>query len=250
MNLDAFNESFDIDDSPHWKCSTCKKGAVILNKSDIEISETVTSINDRIDYVSDWDKSWIKEYFVGTMTCSNQKCREKYSIVGLVNYSIDYSVNEEPEQYHQAFYPQFIYPCIHLFDIPDEVSSDVVESIENSFKLYWIDSSACGNAVRKVIEILLTDKSIRKTKTLNNGRRKRLTLHERIELFNMKYPEMANYIMAIKWIGNIASHDDELDKNELLEGFELLELFINKLYSTHEKDLSKRAIEINNKKRL
>lgn len=248
MNIDkdAFNESFTLSDFPTWKCSTCNKGN--LDYGNETVFETVESMKEREDYVDDWDETWIRKHFIGTLKCNNQKCREIYSFAGEIDHDVDHEEENGNEIITVRYYPKYIFPILYLFSIPEEAPSEVIVSIERAFKLYWVDNSACGNAIRTVVEVIMNDKNIRRTTTIS-GKRKKLSLHTRIENFQNKYNEIGNILMAIKWIGNVASHDDELYKEELLDGFDFLKVAIDKLYATHEKDLEKRVSEINKRKK-
>jgi hypothetical protein len=50
--------------------------------------------------------------------------------------------------------------------------------------------------------------------------------------------------MAIKWIGNKGSHLGGIEKNDLLDAYELLEYSLNKLYNDPSKRLDKIAKRI------
>ena len=74
-----------------------------------------------------------------------------------------------------------------------------------------------------------------------------LSLHSRIQIFGKQNPELQPFLIAAKWIGNAGSHVGEIDKNGLLDGYELLYHCIDELYEKSErmKNLSAKAKEIN-----
>lgn len=248
MNLDAFNESFRFNDCPVWKCSSCLNGTLIFDKKRFTIFETKASKKAREEY-EDWDPTWINEHFSGILSCSNPKCQDKYIISGTISTDIEYDSDEKLEVGTQNFYPQYIYPIIHIFEIPDETPDEIVEAIKKAFLLYWVDNSACGNAIRTVVESIMDDKKIRKTATKSTGKRTKISLHKRLENFSLKYKDVGTLLMAIKWIGNTASHSDELYKDDLLDGFEFLKVSLEKLYTSNEKEILKKATEINKRKK-
>jgi len=57
-------------------------------------------------------------------------------------------------------------------------------------------------------------------------------------------PDIADFLLAIKWIGNTGSHTGKLERIDVLEAYELLELSLNKLYDDTEIKLSKISKEI------
>ena len=60
--------------------------------------------------------------------------------------------------------------------------------------------------------------------------------------------EVAEHLLAIKWIGNSGSHVGELSQKDLLDGFELVEYALEKLYSKNEERLNQMTKEINKRK--
>ena len=90
---------------------------------------------------------------------------------------------------------------------------------------------------------------VKKTTIDKKGKRRGLSLHARIEEFRRKFPNEADMLMAIKWIGNSGSHASEkLTKDDTLDGFEILEHVIHKLFETETKRIKKLTKIINKKK--
>ena len=56
------------------------------------------------------------------------------------------------------------------------------------------------------IEILLDNLKVPKTELSKKSKRKRLTLHSRIEKLSETHPNIEKHLLAIKWIGNDGSH--------------------------------------------
>ena len=94
---------------------------------------------------------------------------------------------------------------------------------------------------------MLTDRKISRTMVNKKGKRERISLHARIEKFKQTDTRSAEYLSAIKWIGNAGSHAnvDELSRDDLLSGFELFEHVLELLYLKREKHLKKLARDIN-----
>ena len=88
------------------------------------------------------------------------------------------------------------------------------------------------------LEKLLDHLKVKKTKT-KNGKRKRLTLHARIEEYELRNKEVADQLLAIKWIGNEGSHDDGLSRLDLVETYQLYEYALKELFGDEKKKLDK-----------
>jgi hypothetical protein len=97
------------------------------------------------------------------------------------------------------------------------------------------------------VELLLTDRRIKKT-IVRNNERKPLFLHKRIEEYRKKNPVMADHLMAIKFLGNDASHASGLLREDLLNAFEILSEVIDEVYGRRRQRLSKMTKRIIKKK--
>jgi len=246
IDRDSFNENFTIYDFPDWHCSTCQKGKLFFNKKNITIYETKESKMNRAEF-DNRELDLVDKYFIGTITCNNPECKEIFIIAG--NLYLEENIDDSSGKgYTELYYPKYIFPTINIFKIPEETPFDVQDSIIIAFKIFWIDKPSCANAIRTTVDTILTDKKIRKIEIINN-KRKKLTLHKRIELFKSKNHEIANCLMAVKWIGNSGIHEKEITNDDLLDGFEILKHSIEKLYTTHEKEFAQKVKQINKRKK-
>lgn len=186
------------------------------------------------------------------LTCSNSDCQEVVSFGGTGSPQHFGFYDERTEEYDEgitdAFRVNFFLPPLHLFQINIHCPEDIREEILSAFSLYWSDASSCANKIRVALELIMNQQGIRKILINKKKERIKLSLHKRLELFSEKLPEIANYLMAIKWIGNSGSHTGELTKEDLLDAFQLLEYSIEKLYDNKTKLLAKLSREIVKKK--
>lgn len=80
------------------------------------------------------------------------------------------------------------------------------------------------------------------------GSRKPLLLHARIQLLAQKQPELANFIMAVKWIGNAGSHASSIARDDALDGFKILDHVLTKVFVSDDEDIKRLQKKINKKK--
>lgn len=245
IDRDSFDDHFTTYKIPDWSCSTCHKGKLLFDTKKVTVHETNESKKDRDN--KDWEPYWIAQHFHGTITCDNPKCKEVFTIAGRVNVEEDYD-EENGQTYTDCYYTEYIFPTLHIFKIPEDTPSDVEEAILSAFKVFWIDKSGSANSIRKTVEIILNDKRVLRTELTKRKKRRNLSLHERIELFD-KNTEVANYLMAIKWIGNAGSHEGEITNEDLLDGFDLLKYSIEKLYASHDKEIAQMTKRINKRRK-
>lgn len=100
------------------------------------------------------------------------------------------------------------YICSLPSDCPPEVQSEM----ESAFALFWSQPAACAGRIRVALELLMDHLGI-------NGK----TLDARIKEFAKVSPLEAGMLMAVKWLGNSGGHQSSVKKEDLLDGFEILE---------------------------
>jgi len=76
------------------------------------------------------------------------------------------------------------------------------------------------------------------------------SLHERIELYEKKNNEIAQMLMAIKWLGNAGSHDGKrLTIKKILDAYEIVEHVLEELYSPRKHRVNSLVRTINRSKK-
>ncbi len=244
MKIDRNNwlETFNEQSIPTWKCPSCYKGFLGL-KEPLCMIPSVASLKYDED---DPEQNLISGRFKGELHCQNSKCGEKIVVAG--KYSTDEVDDNSGTLYTKRLAPRYFEPTPHVFELDELLPWDIRENLERSFTLFWTDKAACANVVRTVVENIMDDQKIRKTKDTTSGRVRR-ALHDRLTEFELANSDIAHYLKAIKWIGNNGSHSDYVDEDTLLDGFELLQLALDKLYGEdHEARLKSLATNINQRK--
>ena len=220
MNRELYIKEFVSEKQPGgWPCGECFAGTI--------------QIKDNFIFTKDGS-------YAGHFKCTNPACLKDYTSVGKTTYYSQYFRGEVQKQFvgtkYKRFYPTFFTPTLCLFKLPKELSLKISSAIENSFKLFWTDANSSGNAIRIALEYLMDDLGVSQ-----DGK-----LHSRIERFQKTNQELGDLLMAIKWIGNAASHGDDLNKNELLDAYEILFQFFAKYYPDEKFEKIKlKAEEIN-----
>jgi hypothetical protein len=243
-----WKSSFTAKNIPSWRCPTCHNGILEADETDITIIESETSKSAR-DHEY-WEPEWISGSFNGTIRCNNKLCKESVFFLGEMVVDRDYVYDEEygpSNSFSEFLHPKAFSPTLHAFTVHNEVPQEIKNAIVDSFKVYWMDTSSCGNKIRVVAELIMDEQGIPKT-YIDKKKRKGYTLHKRIELFKVTNPNEADLLMAIKWIGNFGSHaSDLLTKDDVLDAYEILELVISKLYEREDsirvKKLSKDIVK-------
>lgn len=238
INREFWNENFFEDEFPNWQCPICRNGVLFANQSNLTITETKEYLALKGMPIYEILEIDPENRFFGHLVCSNPKCDEKVSVVGrsrlgmaplyVEGKHLIKSGNEILQGLTNIYYPLFFDPALHIIELHDYYPWEVNFNLEQGFSLYWIDKSACANKIRTAVELILDDLRIRKR--AKNNRKIKLSLHHRIELYGEKKPDIANLLMAIKWLGNYGSHTGELDQEDILDGLDMLQLALNKIY--------------------
>lgn len=234
---------------PSWLCPTCQSGNLSLAKDGLKYSEPGYSKAARSE--DPWEPDWIEERFSALLNCANTMCGEVVAVVGRTHHVEDHDWDKQEQHWAREFQPTFLTPPPPVFPIPTECPEAVSDELRKAFALLWSDAGSCANRLRTAVEVLLTDRKVPgKRRSKKNRKWVRMDLHSRVEKFREKDSETAEYLLAIKWLGNVGSHTDldALTVDDLLNGFELFEHVIQLVYVKHERKMKKIAKTINSRK--
>ena len=240
---------FTLDSAPDWTCPTCQVAPLRIRKESFVKEERRHSRNHSHD---DWEPEWIEYVYSCMLVCSNDKCKEVVASCG--TGSVDWGIYEGedgiPEQvYEDYFRPKNFEPHLRLMPFPKGCPESVSKPLEESFALFFAAPSAAANSVRIAIEALLTELKIRRF-NLVNGKRRFISLHQRISLLPKKYAHLKDLILAIKWLGNAGSHDGatEVSLDDVMDSYELTEHILQEIYAPKVSKLKALAKKVNKKK--
>lgn len=232
-----------------WPCPSCGAGTLRLKKDTLASGETRDS--KQAHEHEAWDPEWIDGRFSCMMECPN--CDNQVSVAGRYRVQDDRYWDErsgDSGDYDLYYKPEFFSESPQPIAIADNTPQEVVSELENAFRLYWVDPFAAANRIRASIEALLTAQRIPRTAGRSPGRGKRvfLPLHDRIVRFSKKQPDIGDQLMAVKWLGNAGSHSAAITPDDVLDGFEIMEYALDKLYSDREKRVKAISRAINRRK--
>jgi len=228
---------------------------VISDKS--QIIEKATKSSSELFNITMNEKDYLG-YFTSISKCNNPECGEIITITGETKLRYagkreDFIERGEDFEFQGnilSYIVKYTNPAIRLFKVPKSTPEELLEIINRSFELFWVDEDSCGNKIRSSIEKLLDFQKINKTTINKKGRRQKLNLHQRIKKFEGKEPEIVKYLLALKWIGNQGSHSSsKLSRKELIDAYEILEVSLLKLYDNRGRIVKKLVDKINKEKK-
>ena len=233
---------------PCWPCPTCDTGTVALIDETLKFAETGPSENAREHFA--WEPEWLDERFVAMLVCNNANCKERVAVCGRTHHEEGHDYESQEQNWVRLFKPTFFYKAPPVFPIPENCPREIGRELKRAFALVWLDIGSSANRLRSAIEVFLNERKVLKTIKNKKGKRVRLALHGRIKLFHTKNPDAANSLEAVKWLGNDGSHAnlDSLTIDDLLDGFDLFEVAIERIYVRRAERVSKIAARINKQK--
>ena len=233
-------------DWPAVSCPNCGLGFVAVD----HISTINSAASDRVRDDPDWEPEWLFGHFHGTLRCSRSACYEPIIVSGA--YRVEPIIEEGGRFYNEyGSYLRLRYaiPALPIMSVPPATPKVVQDAVVAASRIVWTDPSGAGNRLRVAIEDLLTEYGMRRFIN-TKGKRKRLSTHDRIQEFK-KYESLAGETLeAVKWIGNQATHGQELSVDDVLDGAGLLEYALKLLYDTSDDEVAKLVRKINKSKGL
>lgn len=240
---------------PKFECPICFKGLIISDKE--QVMEKMTTYSSSIFDLTMNERDY-QGHFISISKCNNPDCSEITTIAGETKLRYagkGNNYNDDKEEFifqgnKISYIVRYTNPGIRLFEIPENTPEEIIEIIDESFKLFWIDEDSCGNKIRSGVEKLLDLQKINKIAINKKRKRQYLNLHQRIEKFKDKNLVVSNYLFSLKWIGNQGSHNRfQLSRKELVDAYKILQLSLINLYDKTNVEVDKLTRKINKEKK-
>ncbi|PYQ29657.1 MAG: hypothetical protein DMF56_11890 [Acidobacteria bacterium] len=248
MRRDDWPEEFELAERRvvPWSCPNCQQKTLTVSPGTVHVYEGIESQN--AGYHEAWDPEWTDRRFVCMLSC---RCGEWIAVAGKQHVEQVFFASELSESnvhYLDISVPRFFQPPLRVINISEAVPTEVREQVERSFSAFWSDLESCANRVRASVEKLLDHLGIKKT-AIQNGQRRPLSLHSRIQLSATCGNAFANELMAIKWLGNAGAHSSAITREDILDAYEIIEHVLREMYDQPGKRIARIAKTINKAKK-
>ncbi|MFC7841921.1 DUF4145 domain-containing protein [Streptomyces sp. NPDC057382] len=230
-----------LEDWPPIPCPTCTRGVLLPDPDSFVSEESATSQAWTIHEA--WEPDWIHGGFHGVLTCRKKTC-DRVRVIGEMSVG---GSSRRGEQYETWWTPTLFLPALPLLENRKLCPPEVGERVDAAAKILWLDPSAAANRIRAAVEALMDDRGVIRKQLNAKGKVDRLDLHARISKFKKALPQhadAADLLLAVKWIGNVGSHEDVLRVPDVLEGVEFLDHALSQIYGRSPDDVKKRAAEV------
>lgn len=247
IDREIWKEWFTLNDFNSIPCPICKKGTLTANDKNIYQKETEKS-KKSVDPNWGPDPYDYEGRFYASLKCI--RCNDHFHVIGKSAYYEVYTTDSDgnPDRDFKLIYsPISFYPAPQLINLNDDIPNVITDELKIAFSLFWQDCSASGNRIRVAVEKILDSFDIPRF----NKNKKVIMLHSRIEEFKIrvsKYGHLSDQLMAIKWLGNEASHTAGLTRIDIFDALDLLEFVLEELFHGRKIKMQKLAKKINKKK--
>ena len=240
-SVNRVSKHFADKPSSKYVCPTCKKGSLVPENDSFSFIEPPFSRS--MHRHDDWDPHITEYRFRFTCVCDRDSCGEIAYVSGSGGVDQRYGVDEDAE-YYDEFQIMAFYPAPYLMSIPTDAPKKVRLLLERSFALYWIDVSAAANALRSSLEALLDTLNVPDTQKNDSGETIDLNLHRRIEIWSQKQSEFAELCFALKEVGNVGSHNENVREQHYYGALEIYSHVLFQLFDNNAEKMNKLAKKI------
>jgi Domain of unknown function (DUF4145) len=239
--------AFSRDDVPAFPCPRCKKPTLELDKDTLTIKEPVYSKQGRSH--PEWEPDFVTETFIAMLRCRRAECGEIVTLAGEISPEPGYDEDGDLS-YEGMLKPRAIYPAPEMISLPRNIPRAVRAELHLAFQLYWADFGACATKLRTSVERLMDHFKVVKyqvvkdpRKPTKRGKLRPYDLSVRIDKFiaatgNVVHQDLLH---ALRVVGNVGTHRNELDRDEILDAFEVYEHVLSELLDKKSAQITKVA---------
>ena len=226
FNRDLWSGAYERSAIPKFVCPKCTEGRLTLDETSLSVKQPAYSVTDSKH--PDWEPDWDIDRFSLRLTCDVATCGEVANVLGDTTVA-EYMDDNQGWGLISLLRARAFFPAPPIISIPKEVPDAVRTEITKSFELFWVDLSSCANRLRVSVELLLDHFKIPRHGVDKKGKSIRLDLNARVSLFEKSDPEHAPTLTALRMIGNLGSHGDEVNRTPLLDSYEIYEYALAEL---------------------
>lgn len=247
MSVDAelFKMGKSIESGQSWPrplCPSCPVGHI-----DFASPQEHESLKSEREHPY-FDPEWIHGTFDIQGRCTNPGCLQVVHAAGdyQVEHSRSFDISEIGEFMgvpYSAYYSiRQVHPPLLIMSIPKSAPSEIREAIVRASRVLFADPGLAATALRATVERFLTVEGIPAVTASGKFQ----TAHQRINEWKTIEPKresVAELLHAVKWLGNVGTHEDsKLKSVEVLEGAKLLDEAFHRLFDSPDIDKYARAV--------
>jgi hypothetical protein len=217
--------------APPWPCPHCNKSTIHPVKETMACETNAEASA----YMREegYDPDMWEGHFACLFKCTHGGCVEAVACLGAATDCL-YNDHDGP-RCDRSYHPKYFYPALPLFPIPAKCPASVRDELRLAFAVFWSDLASLVTHSRIAVENMLTEFGIK---------RRKMVLHDRISKLKLKYPQIANRLLAAKYIGNAGPHSGSVTQDDAFDLLDLLEDAIHEIFEKRSATLDKMSANI------
>lgn len=184
-----------------------------------------------------WGPENVEYSFTAWAYCKS--CGEKVALAGTGGVEQEYDEHGDVD-YLNLFQLRYCHPTLQLIQLPKMCPPTIDVALQASFGLYWSDRPSSAGRIRVALERLLDHLGVSSTTPAGGF----VKLDKRIDDFSKGDPVNGAQLMALKWLGNLGSHTADVDRQDLLSAFEVMEHVLSELIANKSASILKLAADL------
>lgn len=233
----SFSDAPDFE----YTCPKCNVGVLVPDQTTFKKIEPKHS--EAAHGHPDWDPDWITFRFSVFCVCNKKDCGEVAIVSGNGGVDQRFGCDGQPELY-ELFTIKSFFPAPRFCYVPSETPRKVVQQLDRSFALYWVEVSAAANALRASLEALLGALRVPASEKKQNGNTVRMTLHRRLEAWSDTNKDHAQLCHALKEVGNLGSHGEVVKAKHYFASLEIFSHVLKELFDNDSQKMKELAKSI------
>lgn len=234
--------TFDIQKTTDFDCPYCFKSKLAPQRNAdrklVMINGLSSEHRKYHETSNDGDETEVHTFALA-LECTNPECRMVTIVIGRLDAYPDDS--GDVREYDTTVTPRFFYPPVAVVPVPSYIPKDIREELLRSYALYFADPASAANPLRSAVECFM---DVTDTPKERHGG-KPITLHDRLRDFKEKNAELAELLVAVKWLGNDGSHYGHgLTHDDLLKAYEVFLHAMGKWFDNFESRVKDHASHI------
>lgn len=235
---------------PPWRCPKCADGTLRLVEGSVRSEETGTSKANHSHEA--FEPDWVENRFSALLDCSNV-CGELVVISGSSGIETQEAYDEEfglAYEHVTVYRPALLEPSPSVLEFPKGTPEAVRREIGRASALIWLDIGSSANKLRSAAEELLTALKIARFVRKPGKKLRPIAFAQRLAKLSATHAKAASLLESIRFLGNVGTHEspDSVDRNDLLDGFEIFDHVLEDLYDPREERIVRKAKSIAKRK--
>ncbi|UVC12133.1 DUF4145 domain-containing protein [Rhizobium sp. TH2] len=163
------------------------------------------------------------------------------TVTGRYEKRTHYEHNPETDNMDESedllFWPKSMYPAPPVIKVPEGLGKPCKEHLQVAYSLIWVDGGSCANRLRIFVEALLDQLKVPTTGPKGNRKNATWDLSDRIKALDAIDPGHKDSLDALRFVGNVGSHEGKVEFKTVLQCFQILENALEELINRKSEKL-------------